>query len=681
MEKHKKFNRQVNDFLLTDLLPYEKGNHYTHTYLYEYLQNNKKTINKLMKEVRNSKAFFDPSWHSAPLKFKILKSRGGFREISLINPLGLIESLIFIGLFENDILNIMHNKTDFSVRKAFKTNSLVYKTRNKQVVYYTENTKSKKQLLISLESKGTYFRHYPFKTVTKLLSSNRFYYSKDKYSSLMIMDMQDCFSSIYSHSYKWLISRKVYDSKNLRNAKSVYNNIDTFLQNLNGSKTNGIIVGPELSRLLAEFLFVHLDQRLVDILSEKGVVKDQDYTIYRFVDDYYIYTNNQEVQATIKDNLMHLLNNFQLKINESKLRKIERSENINEWLHHLDPVISIIEQIFKCEQSTLIEQILKLEQGALTTGLKTVTSSKGNFNETYSQIAASILNNEKTESKKTTIFRYRDLRDRISSVLLLTKENSLITSYILSTILNQIEHRTDKTLHLNMAINELVTLIFFVYSKHVSYSSTQKVIRILTLLVEKMTADVKVSIERGIERFASEIFKNYSSDWIDLLLFFASYKIHLTANLTSEISNTILKDENPVQIAALCLFYESETVFLPGFVQKVNKLIENKVALINWEDFFEDENSWWVFIFMSYPKISKKIKTSLSDNIEIVKSDLKRKNDYYAKYLILEFLLTKNTHFIEWGFTKDNYHKQFYFYTKDRTVFNPDIIDQTDISR
>ncbi|MEE3892816.1 RNA-directed DNA polymerase [Priestia megaterium] len=669
MEKNTKFNRQVNDFLLTDLLPYEKGNHYTHIYFYEYLQSSKKSINKLIKKIGNENKFFSPSWHSAPLKFKILKSRGGFRELSLINPIGLIESLAFINLCEKDILNIMHNKNDFAARKAFRTNSLVYKKRNKQTVYYTEGTNSKKQLLISLESKGTYFRHYPFKTVTKLLNSSRFNYSKDKYNSLMIIDMQDCFSSIYTHSYKWLISSKAYDSKNLKSANSIYSNIDVFLQNLNGSKTNGIIVGPELSRLLAEFLFVHIDQQLIDILAEKRIFENKDYTIYRFVDDYYIYTNNQQVQATIREELANLLNNFQLKINESKLKVFDKNENINEWLYKLDSIISIIEQIFKTEEKLLPKD------------LKSITFGNDDLNKAFLQVATAIWDSENKEMYINKRIRYRDLRNRITSVLTQTQESSLISSYILSTILNQIEYRKDEEIKLNMSINELITLIFFIYSKNISYPSTQKVIRILTVLLEERITDAKLSIEKSIERFATEIFRGYPSDWIDLILFFSNYKIHITANLIGEITDTIFKEENPIQVAALCLFYEGENVVSSGFVRKVNKLIESKIALINWDDFFQDEISWWIFTFMSYPKISEKLKTYIKDNIQRIRSKLKNSTSDDAKRIILEFLLTNSIHFIEWKFTKDNYHKQFYFYTKDRTVFNPDIIDQIDISR
>src|SRR5690625_185648 len=114
MKRKYKFNRQFYDYLLTDLLPYEKGNHYTHVYLYKFIMENnggiKKSINKLMR----SDVYFDNNWSSAPFNFLVTKTEDSQRELSFINPLGLIQSLYFIKVFEDDIISIIQNKKDFS---------------------------------------------------------------------------------------------------------------------------------------------------------------------------------------------------------------------------------------------------------------------------------------------------------------------------------------------------------------------------------------------------------------------------------------------------------------------------------------------------------------------------------------------------------------------------------------
>ncbi|MED0796704.1 RNA-directed DNA polymerase [Bacillus inaquosorum] len=697
MKSKNKFNRQTIDFLLTELLPYEKGNHFTHLFLYEYLQKNKNTLNKIVKKIkerRDRDTFFDSTWHSSPLKFKVSKTNEGFRELSLINLLGLIESLAFINIFEDDLINISHNKVDFSTRKARRINSLTYKKNKNQTVFYTNDPDSKKQLLLALESKGTYFKHYPFKSMTELLNSNMFIYSRDKYNLLLTIDIQNCFSSIYTHSYKWLISNKTYDSKNLNNSNSIYTNIDTFLQNLNGSKTNGIVIGPELSRFLAEFLLIHIDQQLIEQLAEENTIKELDYKIFRFVDDYFVLSNNKNTLNIIKDELEFILNKYQLKINTSKVNIYDTEDNLNEWILGLPSIMNLIDKAFIYIKKPFKEYYQLFEQNE---------EIKVGYLEAATTIEKLNTVNNFEQRKK---IRYVDIRNNINDLIKKTNENSFICSYILSVILKKIEEDKDDNLYINMGLNDLVRLVFFLYSKKVSYVSTQKVIRIFTLLF-KAEENIKHSIEDCIENFKNNIFNNYTGDWIDLLLFISSYKIDISNSLLKQITNKILSEENPVHIASVCLFYETNYIELSNFVRNLNQIVKRKLEQLNWEDFFQDEFSWWVFIFYSYPKLSKNNKNFIKKKICEVKDKLeckssncevkdksectssnckaKDKLEYtpseLAKCLILDYLLESKNHFIEWSFTKESYHKKFYFYTKDRTVFNPDIIDPINISR
>ncbi|PGQ29254.1 DNA-binding protein [Bacillus thuringiensis] len=663
-----KFNRQKSDYLLTDLLPYEKGNHYTHRHFYEYLQTEKKTLKKLFSKIK-LQGSFNSSWHSSPLKFTISKKEDGFREISLINPLGLLESLAFIHLFESDILNIIHNKKDFSTRKARRVNSLAYKKDKNQTVYYSDLV-SKNQLLIALESSGTYFKHYPFKNITQLLNSNRFIYARDKFDLLMTIDIQQCFPSIYTHSYKWLITNKTYDSKGLTGATSVYNNIDTFLQNINGSKTNGIIVGPEICRLLADFLFIHIDQQIIETLADRNLTFRTDYNIFRLVDDYFICSKDDDTQNIIKEVISNRLNEYQLKINGSKVAKFGKREILNTWKIEVLSVIEVIEKIFNNEAKNLNRSISSL-------------LSKLELNEEYTQgLLEAAANFESTTSQKRyRKVKYNDLRSRVLSTIKLSNEKALVCSYILSTILSKIEEKKNEELLINMRFNDFITFVFFVYSTNINYASTQKIIRILSLLIDKQQLDIKELIENSIERFEEDIFTKFSNDWIDLLLFFATYQINLSYKLVEKITDIFIKEESPVNLAALCIFAESEFVDSTRIVKTVNKLIKQKIAKINQEEFFQDELGWWIYIFLSYPKLNKRLKNEMIDYLNQVKSKLRPDNVDNAKLIVLNFLLANNKHFIEWNFTKDNYYKNYYFYTKDRTVFNPDIIDQISISR
>ncbi|WP_215189905.1 RNA-directed DNA polymerase [Exiguobacterium sp. s6] len=659
-----KFNRQKLDYVISDLLPYEKGNFFTNKYLYEYLLVNKKKYNSILKLTKMSTSKkFDASWHSVPLKYKVKKKDEKYREISFINPLGLVESLLFIEIFEYDLLNIIQKKSVYSLRTPFRVNNLYYKKDNNQTVYYT-NENEKKQLLISLESSGDYFRHKPYKRITEFYNSNVFNYSQDKFNALIRIDIQDCFSSIYTHSFKWLISNKTYDSKNLKNASSIYSNLDSFLQNLNGSKTNGILVGPEVMRLAAEFLFVHLDQEILETLSKMRIENDIDYRIFRFVDDYFIFSNHSEIETEIVKVVRDVLNKYHLKINEAKLKRFDNSISFNKWKYKAEEFVPELEKLFyKSKDKVIPDEVaseLNLDDNQLTL-IKEI-------NSWFRQ------NNKKV--------KYTSISNKYRILLEETGEKDLVTSYSLSVILKKLEHLNKNEINFSINENDLVTVVFLLYSTDITYTSTQKIIRILTLLKDKFELDITPSSERSIERFGEKIFKSFPSDWIDLLLFFGLYQIEIPEKQLNLISNKIFEEDNPVVLAAMCMYFK-QTSYMRSFNNRLNKIIESKVSKINWNRIFEDKEVWWIFIFYSYPNLSKSLKKNIeeaiNDIIQIV--SLRPGAVNLAQKLILEFLLNEPNHFIEWGFVKDNYYKEYFYYTKDRTIFNPGIINQIYLSR
>ena len=99
----KKLSRQVEDYIITDILPVEKGNFFSNRSFYQFFIDN--DINNL--QIDNDDFYtslFNRGFHASPLKFKT-KNREGFREISILNPISMIESFYFISNYGNRIIN------------------------------------------------------------------------------------------------------------------------------------------------------------------------------------------------------------------------------------------------------------------------------------------------------------------------------------------------------------------------------------------------------------------------------------------------------------------------------------------------------------------------------------------------------------------------------------------------
>ena len=64
----------------------------------------------------------------------------------------------------------------------------------------------------------------------------------------MKMDIARCFYHIYTHTIAWAVKGKE-QAKELIGKETFENAFDTLMQHANYNETNGIIVGPEISRI------------------------------------------------------------------------------------------------------------------------------------------------------------------------------------------------------------------------------------------------------------------------------------------------------------------------------------------------------------------------------------------------------------------------------------------------
>ncbi|WP_181965099.1 RNA-directed DNA polymerase [Anaerococcus nagyae] len=105
---------------------------------------------------------------------------------------------------------------------------------------------------------------------------------------ILKLDISNCFSSIYTHYIPPILlgyeeSESQY-KKSLLNKKTSeiynrYSKLDKIIRRLNLNQTNGLLVGPILSKIIAEGLLSRIDLELKD----KGLV------FSRYMDDYEVY--------------------------------------------------------------------------------------------------------------------------------------------------------------------------------------------------------------------------------------------------------------------------------------------------------------------------------------------------------------------------------------------------------
>ena len=138
--------------------------------------------------------------------------------------------------------------------------------------------------------------------------------------------MQSCFDSIYTHSIAWATGggRELYKENFKGFDDSFASKWDTLMELMNYNETNGIVIGPEFSRIFAEVILQHIDARVETGLSKQGYNINKDYECYRYVDDFFFFYTNEEVKDKAMVLFANTLKEFKLNISQEKTSLFDR---------------------------------------------------------------------------------------------------------------------------------------------------------------------------------------------------------------------------------------------------------------------------------------------------------------------------------------------------------------------
>jgi len=316
IKKHDKYR-----FLLTDTLPYETPLFFSNVGFYWFLKKNDNMDTYLkdifVGEVKNS---------YQPYNFKIKKGEDKYRVISVAHP---ASQFAVCNLIHNnaELVTYLCSKSNFSIRKPTRVASYFYEKKglaasNKQCEKVkdddVEQQKSFADENYSEEKYGTsYFSYDGYTLLYKFFNSLKFQAVEKKYTNFLRFDVAKCFSSIYTHSISWAIKGKAFSKINA-GSHSFDDQFDRIIRNMNEGETNGIIVGPEFSRVFAEIILQKIDTEAESRLLKLGYINKVHYEIKRYVDDFFVFTRSTKTADDIYKTFVDVLFEYKLFVNESK---------------------------------------------------------------------------------------------------------------------------------------------------------------------------------------------------------------------------------------------------------------------------------------------------------------------------------------------------------------------------
>lgn len=595
--------------ILTELLPYEVPMLFSNEGFYNIISNG--NLDYFESKLKGTKYKDWNEQFTLPFNYDIKKNIiGDTRTLSVIHPL---TQKRYIRLFEDYDSLMLHlcSKSPFSLRKINKIAKFYF---SPNFVFEEENLidpeKEVEPEILDAESQyiKSYYTYKPIDLIYKFYDRTEFQRLEQRYNFLMEFDISKCFYHIYTHSITWAVKDK--ESAKLHSNKITFeNNFDKLMQHSNYNETNGIVVGPEISRIFAEIILQQVDLNVLTKLNKLDLKFGIDYDVRRYVDDFFVFSNNADILETVKKTFQNELQFYKLYLNPNKgdvkispflsdiaVGKLELKEFLIDFYNNL------FEEIIIDENSTKqIKQINKpyvLSQ----TFIKKFQSIVKRNNLTYDALSKDVVRFFKSKLVKL-------LKDETALHSIERSENFLLM---------------------------LLDIILYCYSVNINTNTTFRIAQIIVLLVKhlekKNKPNVKHSVFSKIFRDCEFILTNFhrkqvknetSIETINLLL--AINKLGNEYQFSSEkISDYFNLDDdrlcnlNYFHFVTLLYYFNDEVIYKTI----KDKIITEIIKRFKQENvFLKSELTLLFFDVINCPFVDEKHKRQIMKNSNYVKRE------------------------------------------------------------
>ncbi|MDJ0042737.1 antiviral reverse transcriptase Drt3b [Pantoea allii] len=480
-----------NRVLLTDVLPYEVPILFSNEDFYHIISRDDLPCE--FKELFS----FENFKTTIPYTYKIKKGQTSFRSLAIIHPAHQLKICHFYKQYEHLILHLC-SISDISLRYP-----------NKIGTYYYEKDFLKDRVRLKdggvdlvvdgfdLQSQtaSSYFSYKKYPFLYKFYESFEFHRLERKYECMVKFDISKCFSHIYTHSLAWAVKNKKYAKENT-DSTHFEGALDKLFRDFNHGETNGILIGPEVSRIYAEIILQRIDLNIIEKLSKLFNLNfNDDYVIKRYVDDYFIFVSDEMHLSKIEMVLSSELEHYKLYLNESKkettarpfitgltIAKYELKQVIDDVYSDIVDFESMYEINSLISRKNMGDDLGKIDSVFLLDKRKKKFSRAG----------------EIIKSIKVVIKRNQITFDQVSSYLLMALKKKLFS---LLKILSIYSYDEKRYLKLMRFVSVQLEVIFFVYSMdnrvRPTYVACQIILEV-NAFAERFDDDIKEVLKKNL---------------------------------------------------------------------------------------------------------------------------------------------------------------------------------------
>ena len=264
-----------------------------------------------------------PASVTVPFSYKVRKGVSDFRKLGALHPSALWKVKEFYGEFDEWMIHEC-SRSPVSIRAPFKISGTFYERSDSDIVNQFKMGQVSTSDIDGLSRYNpSYFSYRGFTRLYRFFSSDDFVDLEKRYKTLRTLDVSRCFDSIYTHSIAWALLGKTLAKESKKDATSA-NEFDQLMMYVNHGETNGIVIGPEISRIFAEIIFQSVDLIAMRRLEGHNYAHGNEYSVRRYVDDIFIFADSDAIAEQVRDGYLDALAEFNLYSNPHKMAVIPR---------------------------------------------------------------------------------------------------------------------------------------------------------------------------------------------------------------------------------------------------------------------------------------------------------------------------------------------------------------------
>lgn len=409
MKKTKvKITGKIERVLLTEVLPYETPLIFNNRNFYELCCEKKNFFNNSV--VSN---FFSDSKRKDTIPFNFSISRNGQspRILSVIHPSKQREIVEFYKEHKEAILYYA-SQSPFSIRKPIKVGRYYFDNNDKKLEEQrNKNSDNDDEIEDGLEIHGeegikfkNFFSYYRYGSVHKFYESHQYQECEKDFLHLCRFDIAKCFDSIYTHSIQWAIYTKEVVKKDIKLANDSFAGVlDKLMQSLNYNETHGIVIGPEFSRIFAEIILQRIDRSVYNALLKENILPNTDYRLFRYVDDHFLFFNDEKVKNRILDIYTLTFREYKMSINQAKTHQYSRPIMTEISMAKQKIRAYISKYVFPNQEAQQDKNIHKINANRTITNIKIFLRESGTDYEGVVQFLLGVIDSKIKSTKNSAI--------------------------------------------------------------------------------------------------------------------------------------------------------------------------------------------------------------------------------------------------------------------------------------